>query len=40
MIIDAVGGVKLERDVIDRMIEAGVRVSRFRPAEGVRGQAG
>jgi cardiolipin synthase len=31
VIIDAVGGMKLERDVVDRMIEAGVRVSRFRP---------
>jgi cardiolipin synthase len=33
VIIDAVGGVKLERDVIDRMLDAGVRVSRFRPVK-------
>ena len=38
VIIDAIGGVKLERDLIDRMIEAGVRVSRFRPVEGLRGE--
>jgi cardiolipin synthase A/B len=31
VIIDAVGGMKLERKVVDRMIDAGVRVSRFRP---------
>jgi cardiolipin synthase len=31
VIIDAVGGMRLERDVIERMIEAGVRVTRFRP---------
>ena len=31
VIIDAVGGMKLERDVIERMLDAGVRVSRFRP---------
>jgi len=31
VIIDAVGGTKLEREVLDRMSQAGVRVSRFRP---------
>ena len=31
VIIDAVGGMKLEREVIDRMVDAGVRVRRFRP---------
>jgi cardiolipin synthase len=31
VIIDAVGGMKLEPEVVDRMVEAGVRVSRFRP---------
>jgi cardiolipin synthase len=31
VIIDAVGGMKLEREVIDRMNDAGVRVTRFRP---------
>lgn len=31
VIIDAVGGLKLERALVDRMIEAGVRVRRFRP---------
>jgi cardiolipin synthase len=31
VIIDAVGGMKLERDLLQRMIDAGVRVSRFRP---------
>src|SRR4051812_26834869 len=31
VIVDAVGGMKLEREVIERMIDAGVRVSRFRP---------
>lgn len=31
VIIDAVGGLKLERDVVDRMMEAGVHVTRFRP---------
>jgi cardiolipin synthase len=31
VIIDAMGGVKLERDVLGRMQEAGVRVVRFRP---------
>jgi cardiolipin synthase A/B len=33
VIIDAVGGVKLERDVLARMQEAGVRVVRFRPVK-------
>ena len=31
VIIDAVGGLKLEKDTLQRMIDAGVRVSRFRP---------
>jgi len=31
VIIDAVGGMKLEAEVIDRMVDAGVRVRRFRP---------
>lgn len=31
VIIDAVGGLKIERDVLDRMLDAGVRVTRFRP---------
>jgi cardiolipin synthase A/B len=31
VIIDALGGVKLESEVVDRMTEAGVRVCRFRP---------
>jgi cardiolipin synthase A/B len=31
VIIDAMGGVKMERDIVARMIDAGVRVSRFRP---------
>jgi cardiolipin synthase len=31
VIIDAVGGMKLERELVERMIAAGVRVSRFRP---------
>ena len=31
VIIDAVGGLKIERDVVDRMTEAGVRVTKFRP---------
>jgi cardiolipin synthase len=31
VIIDAVGGMKLESEVIDRMVDAGVRVRRFRP---------
>jgi cardiolipin synthase A/B len=31
VIIDAVGGVKLERELLERMIDAGVRVTRFRP---------
>jgi cardiolipin synthase len=31
VIIDSVGGVKLEREVVDRMEDAGVRVCRFRP---------
>jgi cardiolipin synthase len=33
VLIDAVGGMKLEREVIDRMTEAGVRVCRFRPVK-------
>jgi cardiolipin synthase len=33
VLIDAVGGMKLEREVLDRMSEAGVRVSRFRPVK-------
>jgi cardiolipin synthase A/B len=31
VIIDAVGGLKIEKDVLARMVDAGVRVSRFRP---------
>jgi cardiolipin synthase len=31
VLIDAVGGMKLERALIERMAEAGVRVTRFRP---------
>jgi cardiolipin synthase A/B len=31
VIIDAVGGLKIERELVDRMTEAGVRVTRFRP---------
>ncbi len=31
VIIDAVGGVKIERDLVDQMTDAGVRVSKFRP---------
>ena len=31
VIIDAMGGIKLERDLFRRMLEAGVRVVRFRP---------
>jgi cardiolipin synthase A/B len=31
VIIDAVGGMKLEPDLLERMIGAGVRVTRFRP---------
>jgi cardiolipin synthase A/B len=31
VIIDAVGGFKMERDVVDIMLDAGVRVTRFRP---------
>jgi cardiolipin synthase A/B len=31
VIIDAVGGVKIEKDLVDRMTDAGVRVTRFRP---------
>jgi cardiolipin synthase len=31
VLIDAVGGMKLERELIDKMEEAGVRVVRFRP---------
>jgi cardiolipin synthase A/B len=33
VLIDAVGGMKLERELIDRMTEAGVRVCRFRPVK-------
>jgi cardiolipin synthase len=31
VIVDAIGGVKMERDVVRRMTEAGVRLIRFRP---------
>ena len=31
MIIDAVGGLKIERRLVDRMVASGVRVTRFRP---------
>jgi cardiolipin synthase A/B len=31
VIIDAVGGVKMDRGLVDRMSDAGVRVTRFRP---------
>ena len=31
VIIDAMGGIKLERDLFRRMLDAGVRVVRFRP---------
>jgi cardiolipin synthase len=33
VLIDAVGGMKLERELIERMQEAGVRVCRFRPVK-------
>ena len=33
VLIDAVGGMKLERELIERMEEAGVRVVRFRPVK-------
>jgi cardiolipin synthase A/B len=33
VLIDAVGGMKLERDVLERMTDAGVRVRRFRPVK-------
>jgi cardiolipin synthase A/B len=33
VLIDAVGGMKLEREVLERMSEAGVRVRRFRPVK-------
>jgi cardiolipin synthase len=33
VLIDAVGGMKLERELIDRMTDAGVRVCRFRPVK-------
>ena len=33
VLIDAVGGMKLERELLDRMTEAGVRVCRFRPVK-------
>jgi cardiolipin synthase len=33
VLIDAVGGMKLQRELIDRMEEAGVRVVRFRPVK-------
>jgi len=33
VLIDAVGGMKLEPEVLDRMTDAGVRVSRFRPVK-------
>jgi cardiolipin synthase A/B len=31
VIIDAVGGIKIEKDLVEQMSEAGVRISRFRP---------
>jgi cardiolipin synthase A/B len=31
VIIDAMGGVKIEKDLVEQMSEAGVRISRFRP---------
>jgi cardiolipin synthase A/B len=31
VIIDAIGGLKLERETLEQMMDAGVRVSRFRP---------
>ena len=31
VIIDAVGGVKIEQELVDRMTDAGVRFARFRP---------
>jgi cardiolipin synthase A/B len=31
VIIDAVGGVKIEKELVERMIDAGVRVTKFRP---------
>jgi cardiolipin synthase len=31
VIIDAVGGLKIERRLVDRMVASGVRVTRFRP---------
>jgi cardiolipin synthase len=33
VLIDAVGGMRLERELLDRMSEAGVRVCRFRPVK-------
>ena len=33
VLIDAVGGMKLERELLERMEEAGVRVCRFRPVK-------
>ena len=33
VLIDAVGGMKLERELLERMQEAGVRVRRFRPVK-------
>ena len=39
MLIDAVGGMKLERELIDRMIDAGVRVAPLPPGQALRGQA-
>ena len=33
VLIDAVGGLKLEREIVERMEEAGVRVRRFRPVK-------
>jgi cardiolipin synthase A/B len=33
VLIDAVGGMKLESELLDRMTEAGVRVCRFRPVK-------
>ena len=31
VIIDAVGGLKIEKELVQRMVDAGVRVSKFRP---------
>ena len=39
VLIDAVGGMKLERELIERMTEAGVRVRRFRPVKAYAARA-